>query len=236
MSRPSPHVPMSAIGQVIDGGVLIMAGGTGGHVFPGLAVARALLSERIPVTWLGTRRGIEARLVPAAGLDIRMEWLAIRGLRRKGVVRWLFAPFTLGYAMAQSFRILRRCRPDVVLSMGGFVAGPGGIVAWLLRLPLVIHEQNAIPGLTNRWLVLFAERALCGFPGTFSAVPSARHVGNPVRPEIEHLPPPEERLVDRRGRLRLLIIGGSQGARVFNELLPQALQQIDGGHASRSGR
>lgn len=203
-------------------GVLIMAGGTGGHVFPGLAVARRLIEQRVPVAWLGTREGIEATAVPASGLPIEMDWIAVRGVRRSGLGAWLGLPFMFARATGQAWRALRRRRPDVVLSLGGFTAGPGGLVAFLTRTPLVIHEQNAVPGLTNRLLALIARRVLAGFPGAFRR-PDARVVGNPVRREIALLPPPEERLAGRAGRLRLLVVGGSQGARVLNEIVPQAL-------------
>lgn len=203
-------------------GVLIMAGGTGGHVYPGLAVARTLRAQRVPVAWLGTRQGLEARAVPAADSGIDMEWIAIRGVRRTGLRNWLLLPFTLAYAMIQAFRVLRRRRPDVVLSMGGFVSAPGGLVAWLLRRPLLIHEQNAVPGLTNKWLALLADQVLCGFPGVLGA----RHVGNPVRREIAALAAPEQRLAGHTGRLRLLVVGGSQGARIFNEVVPRAVPML----------
>jgi UDP-N-acetylglucosamine--N-acetylmuramyl-(pentapeptide) pyrophosphoryl-undecaprenol N-acetylglucosamine transferase len=206
--------------------VLIMAGGTGGHVFPGLAVARRLVEKRVQVVWLGTRRGLEAHVVPASGLAIDMEWLTIRGVRKKGWLSWLLLPFTLVYAMAQAFRVLRRRRPDVVLSMGGFVAGPGGLMARLTRTPLLIHEQNAIPGMTNKWLALIADLVLCGFPEAFGAHIAARHVGNPVRDEIAALPPPEERIGIRKGRLRLLIVGGSLGAKIFNDVVPAAIRSL----------
>ena len=206
--------------------VLIMAGGTGGHVFPGLAVARRLLEKRVQVVWLGTRRGLEAHAVPASGLTIDMEWLTIQGVRRKGWLRWLLFPFRLVYAMVQAFRVLRRRKPDVVLSLGGFVAGPGGLMAWLTRTPLLIHEQNAIPGMTNRWLAPLADQVLSGFPNAFGRHVAARPVGNPVRDEIAALPPPEERLAARRGRLQLLIVGGSQGARIFNDVVPAAMRAL----------
>jgi UDP-N-acetylglucosamine--N-acetylmuramyl-(pentapeptide) pyrophosphoryl-undecaprenol N-acetylglucosamine transferase len=206
--------------------VLVMAGGTGGHVFPALAVARALRARSIEVSWLGTARGIEARVVPAAGLGIEMDWLDIKGVRGSGIVRWLGLPFALARAMWQAARVFRHRRPQAVLSFGGFVAGPGGLVAWLTRTPLVIHEQNAIPGLTNKWLALLARRVLTGFPRAFGALAGARHVGNPVREEIRLLPPPAERLAGRTGRLRLLVVGGSQGARAFNQVVPQALQAM----------
>lgn len=198
-----------------------MAGGTGGHVFPGLAVARRLRASRIPVAWLGTHEGIEARLVPALAPDVEMEWITIRGVRGKGALTWLSLPWRLARAMAQAFRVMRRRRPQAVLSLGGFVAGPGGLVAWLTRVPLLIHEQNAIPGMTNRWLALLANRVLTGFPIAFGTG-AAQHVGNPVRREIADLASPAERFQDRGGPLRLLVIGGSQGAAVLNEVVPKA--------------
>ncbi len=207
-------------------GVLIMAGGTGGHVFPGLAVARELIARGIRVAWLGTPRGIETRAVPAAGLPIEIEYIDVRGVRHKGWRAWLLLPFTLAYAMGQAFRVLRRQRPDVVLSFGGFVAGPGGLMAWVLRIPLLIHEANAIPGFTNKWLALFARQILTGFPDGFNALAHARQVGNPVRAEIAAIAPPVARLADRRGRLRVLVVGGSQGAQAFNEIVPLALKSL----------
>jgi UDP-N-acetylglucosamine--N-acetylmuramyl-(pentapeptide) pyrophosphoryl-undecaprenol N-acetylglucosamine transferase len=206
--------------------VLIMAGGTGGHVFPGLAVARRLLEKRVQVVWLGTRRGLEAHAVPASGLAIDMEWLTIRGVRRKGLLSWLLFPFSLIYAMAQAYRVLHRRKPDAVLSMGGFVAGPGGLMARLTRTPLLIHEQNAIPGMTNKWLALIADQVLSGFPQAFGSHIAARPVGNPVRDEIAAVPPPQERLAGRQGPLRLLVVGGSQGAKIFNEVVPRVISAM----------
>jgi UDP-N-acetylglucosamine--N-acetylmuramyl-(pentapeptide) pyrophosphoryl-undecaprenol N-acetylglucosamine transferase len=206
--------------------VLIMAGGTGGHVFPGLAVARVLRTQGSMVSWLGTPAGLETRVVPAADLGIRLETIEIRGLRRSGLVNWLLLPPRLLRALWQAFAVLRRLKPDVVLSMGGYVAGPGGLVAWLTRTPLVLHEQNAIPGLTNRWLAVFARRVLTGFPGVLARLAGARQVGNPVREEIHRLSSPEQRLAGRQGKLRLLVVGGSQGARVFNEVVPQAVRAL----------
>ncbi len=209
----------------MSGGVLIMAGGTGGHVFPALAVARRLVAQRVPVVWLGTREGIEARAVPASGLPIAFEWLEMRGVRRSGLAAWLRLPFMLARAMRQAWRVLRQHRPAVVLSLGGFAAVPGGLVAVLTGTPLIIHEQNAIAGLSNRLLALAADRVLAGFPGAFRRA-DVRVVGNPVRGEITMLPPPAERLAGRSGRLRLLVIGGSLGAAVFNEIVPRALQRL----------
>ncbi|MHB8454168.1 MAG: undecaprenyldiphospho-muramoylpentapeptide beta-N-acetylglucosaminyltransferase [Acidiferrobacterales bacterium] len=204
--------------------VLIIAGGTGGHVYPALAVAQELRTQGVSVVWAGTRKGLEARVVPAAGFEI--EWITIRGLRRTGWLSWLLMPLRLVVAMFQSWRILRRRRPDAVLAMGGFVAAPGGLTARMLRRPLLIHEQNAVAGLTNRWLAYIADTVMCGFPEAFGTLPGARHVGNPVRSEILALPLPAERLSDRTGPLRVLVIGGSQGAIVFNRIMPQAVAKL----------
>ena len=204
--------------------VLIMAGGTGGHVYPALAVARWLREAGVPVVWMGTRVGLEARVVPEAGFEV--EWLEVSGLRGKGPGAWILAPLRLGRALAQAWRVLGRRRPRSVLGMGGFVAGPGGVAAWLRRVPLVVHEQNAVAGLTNRLLEPLARRLLEGFPGVFG-VARAEHTGNPVRAEIAALPPPEQRFAGRDGRWRLLVVGGSLGAQVLNETLPAALAQLD---------
>jgi UDP-N-acetylglucosamine--N-acetylmuramyl-(pentapeptide) pyrophosphoryl-undecaprenol N-acetylglucosamine transferase len=209
-----------------SGGVLIMAGGTGGHVFPALAVARRLAERRVPIIWLGTREGIEARAVPAAGLPVTMEWIEMKGVRRTGLGGWLRLPWRLARAAYQAAGVLGRHRPGVVLSFGGYVAAPGGLAALLRGIPLLIHEQNAVAGLTNRWLALAAARVLAGFPGAF-ATSQARVVGNPVRREIAALPPPPARLAGRApARLRLLVIGGSLGAAVFNEIVPEALARL----------
>lgn len=200
--------------------VMIMAGGTGGHVIPALAVAGALRGRR-EVVWLGTERGIEARLVPAAGYPV--EWIEVAGLRGKGAKGWLLGPFTILRAVRQARAALARRRPGVVLGCGGFASGPGGIAAWLAGTPLVIHEQNAVAGLTNRWLARVAAKVAEGFPGSFPASRHAAFVGNPVRPDIAALPPPRERYAARHGPLRLLVIGGSQGAAALNRLVPEAI-------------
>lgn len=201
---------------------LIMAGGTGGHVFPALAVARELRNAGVPVIWLGTRKGLEARVVPEAGIPI--QWVKVSSLRGKGVAKLVTAPFMLALALWQAFVVMLRIRPAVVLGMGGFVTGPGGLMARLLRRPLLIHEQNSIAGMTNRWLARVATQVMEAFPGT---LPGAVYTGNPVRPDIADLPPPAERLVGRNGRLRLLVLGGSLGAQVLNETVPKALAQLD---------
>jgi UDP-N-acetylglucosamine--N-acetylmuramyl-(pentapeptide) pyrophosphoryl-undecaprenol N-acetylglucosamine transferase len=207
--------------------VLIMAGGTGGHVFPALAVARALREADREVVWLGTRRGIEARLVPAAGIPI--EWIEIEGLRGRGVARWLTAPVRLLRAVLQAFAVVRRLRPGVVLGCGGFVSGPGGLAAWLTRTPLVIHEQNAVAGMTNRWLARLAGTVAEAFEGSFGPGRRTIVTGNPVRREIESLPPPAERFAGRSGPLRLFVFGGSQGAAALNRRVPQALALLPAG-------
>jgi UDP-N-acetylglucosamine--N-acetylmuramyl-(pentapeptide) pyrophosphoryl-undecaprenol N-acetylglucosamine transferase len=199
---------------------MIMAGGTGGHVFPALAIAEALRASR-EIVWLGTRRGIEARLVPAAGYPV--EWIDVEGLRGKGVARWLGAPLQILKAVAQARRALARRSPGVVLGLGGFASGPGGIAAWLSGAPLVIHEQNAVAGLTNRWLARIAACRAEGFPGSFPASRAAVYVGNPVRPEIAALPPPRQRFESRSGPMRLFVFGGSQGATALNRLVPAAV-------------
>ncbi|MBQ92802.1 undecaprenyldiphospho-muramoylpentapeptide beta-N-acetylglucosaminyltransferase [uncultured Marinobacter sp.] len=206
---------------------LMMAGGTGGHVFPALATARALEARGHQVYWLGASGGMEQRLIGET--DIPLSLIHISGLRGKGKLALLLAPFRLMRALGEAFTILRRIRPDCVVGMGGFVTGPGGVAAWLNRTPLVIHEQNAIAGMTNRILVRFAETVLEAFPGSFGPKVVTRCTGNPVREDLASLPVPEKRLADREGALRLLVIGGSLGAQVFNEQLPEALAMLPEG-------
>ncbi len=204
--------------------VLIVAGGTGGHVFPGLAVAEVLRDGGHEVVWLGSERGLEARVVPDAGLAL--EQISISGLRGKGLFTLLLAPGRLLAAVWQSLWLLHRLRPNVVLGMGGFVSGPGGLAAWLLRLPLCLHEQNAVAGLTNRLLSRLACRVMEAFPGAMPAEVEAEFVGNPVRRDLHELPDPAQRLAGRGNTLRLLVIGGSQGARRLNQLIPAAVSQL----------
>ena len=201
--------------------IMIMAGGTGGHIYPALAVARALQQESREVVWLGTHRGLEARVIPAAGIPI--EWVAVSGLRGKGVFALLLAPFRLLYALWQSLLVMWKHRPAAVLGMGGFVSGPGGLAAWLTRRPLVIHEQNAVAGLTNRLLARLARVVLQAFPGSFNSARKAETVGNPVRADIASIDDPDIRLAGRQGPVRLLILGGSQGALALNQVVPAAL-------------
>jgi len=202
--------------------ILIMAGGTGGHVFPALAVAQELLDRGQALAWLGTRRGIEARLVPQIG--IALHFLRIQGVRGRGWLGLLKAPFLVIGAVFQAVRLMRQHRPGLVLGFGGFASGPGALAARLLRIPLVIHEQNSIPGTTNRYLAPWAQRVLTAFP---CDLPRAEQVGNPVRRVLAELPPPEQRLAGREGQpLRLLVLGGSLGAQALNESLPLALAQL----------
>ena len=207
------------------GPIMIMAGGTGGHVFPGLAVAAELKARHREVVWLGTQRGLEARLVPQHGIEI--EWIKIAGVRGRGVWAWLSAPFRIVGAVVEALGALRRRRPAAVLGMGGFVAGPGGIAAWLTRRPLILHEQNSVAGTTNRWLAPFATRVFEAFPGSFPARTRAELIGNPVRRSLTPSEAPRNRLLARGGlRRRVLVIGGSQGARVLNLVMPKALAEL----------
>ncbi len=216
--------------------ILIMAGGTGGHIIPALAVADYLRDRGWRVVWMGNPEGMEARLVPAHGYELApVRFGALRG---KGVIRKLLLPWNLLRGFREALREIRRLRPDVVLGMGGFITFPGGMMAALTGVPLVLHEQNSVAGLANKVLALVADRILTGFPGVLR---KATWVGNPVRPEIAALPPPAERLARRQSppnrvrksgsaakappseRLRLLVIGGSLGAAVLNENVPAAL-------------
>jgi UDP-N-acetylglucosamine--N-acetylmuramyl-(pentapeptide) pyrophosphoryl-undecaprenol N-acetylglucosamine transferase len=205
--------------------ILIMAGGTGGHVFPALAVAEDLRGRGHAVHWLGTRQGIEHDVVPREGFPI--AYLSVKGLRGKGWLGWLLAPGRLLYALAQALQICLRIRPHAVLGMGGFVTGPGGVASWILRRPLVIHEQNAIPGMTNRWLALFASRVLQAFPNSFKPQRHALVTGNPVRSRILDIGTPAQRYHARQDSLHVLIIGGSLGAQALNELVPAALAILE---------
>jgi UDP-N-acetylglucosamine--N-acetylmuramyl-(pentapeptide) pyrophosphoryl-undecaprenol N-acetylglucosamine transferase len=204
--------------------ILIMAGGTGGHVFPALALARLLREQHTEVIWLGTERGLESRVIPAEGIPI--ERLSIGGLRGKGALAWLAAPFRLARALLQALAVMRRHQPSVVVGLGGFVTGPGGVAAWLTRRPLLIHEQNAIAGFTNRCLAPLARQVLEAFPGSFGREVHARVIGNPVRQDISAVPPPAARFAGRTGPIRILVIGGSQGAARLNAVVPFALKRL----------
>ena len=195
--------------------LMVMAGGTGGHVFPGLAVAHHLMDQGWEVRWLGTADRMEADLVPKNGIEI--DFIKISGLRGKGLKAQLTAPIRIYHAWRQAKAIMKRFQPDVVLGMGGYVSGPGGLAAWSLGIPVVLHEQNGIAGMTNRGLSHIAKKVLQAFPGAF---PNADVVGNPVRTDVLALELPETRLAGREGPIRVLVIGGSQGARVLNQSMP----------------
>lgn len=205
--------------------LLVMAGGTGGHVYPALAVAELLRSRGVRVTWLGTRQGLEARVVPAAGFPI--DWVSIRGLRGHGVSRWLVTPVLLMLSLVQAVLIILKRKPGALLGMGGFASGPGGVASWLLRRPLLLHEQNSVAGTTNRYLARLAKRVMSGFPSPLG-LETTEHTGNPVRADITQLDPPETRYAEHADALRILVIGGSQGARVLNETVPAALRLFAG--------
>jgi len=213
--------------------ILIMAGGTGGHVFPALAVADCLRDEGWKVVWLGTRAGMEARLVPQHGYE--MAWINFSGVRGKGLLRLATLPLQLLGAFYQSARAIFAHRPDVVLGMGGYTAFPGGMMATLLAKPLVVHEQNSIAGLTNRVLVCLANKVLVAFPNAFKGrkdkpIPCGKveteWCGNPVRADIASVAEPQARFAERQGALRLLVVGGSLGAAALNEAVPKALALI----------
>jgi len=201
--------------------ILLMAGGTGGHIFPALAVAEALRERDIPVYWLGTRRGMEAQIVPAKNIDI--FYINISGLRRNGIINLLTAPFKIILAIGQAIQIMRKCRPTAVIGMGGFVTGPGGIAAWLLRIPLLIHEQNAVAGLTNRWLARFADVVMQAFPNTFDSRYHAVYTGNPLRADILKLKTQQRNYHS----LKILVLGGSLGAKILNDIVPKAVALVE---------
>ncbi len=206
--------------------VVIAAGGTGGHVIPALAVAAQLQRRDVPVIWLGTRSGLEARLVPAKGIDI--HWISVAGLRGKTLLQTLIGPLKLLRSCWQSLRLVRRLQPQAVLGMGGFVSGPVGIAALCLRTPLVLHEQNAVAGMTNRWLSGRASRVFAAWPGAFgNAGVREQVVGNPVSDDIASMVSDAKPSLRETNRpLRLLVVGGSRGARVLNEVVPQAIAQL----------
>lgn len=203
--------------------LMVMAGGTGGHVYPALAIARQLQQKGISVVWLGTREGLEATVVPEQGIEI--EWINIKGVRGTGIVHWIKMPLQLCRAVIQALAVLKRRKPDALLSMGGFVAGPGGIAGRLMRIPLVLHEANAIAGLTNKVLALIATKVMCAFPHTVGLPKHSLVVGNPVRDTIVKLHHTIK--TSNQTRLNLLIVGGSQGAASFNEIVPKAAEMID---------
>jgi UDP-N-acetylglucosamine--N-acetylmuramyl-(pentapeptide) pyrophosphoryl-undecaprenol N-acetylglucosamine transferase len=196
--------------------ILIIAGGTGGHIFPALAVARLFSEQGDKVEWLGSEYGLEQKLVSPL---YPIHYISMRGLRRSGLRAKLLLPFQLLKAIYKAYRLIRQVRPQVVLGMGGYVTAPGGIAAWLARVPLIIHEQNAVAGLSNRLLSYFARSVLQAFPGAFSAKLKVATVGNPVRRELLALPVPAKRYADRGEGLNILVLGGSQGASAINKCI-----------------
>jgi len=198
--------------------ILVMAGGTGGHIFPALAVAHKLRDAGWRVVWLGNPEGMEARLVPQHGFE--MVWIKFSALRGKGILRKLLLPVNLLRGFWQGLKAIRQVKPNVVLGMGGYITFPGGMMAALTGVPLVLHEQNSVAGLANRVLASVADRIVTGFP---DVIKNGAWVGNPVRPEIAAIAAPAERFAERTGALRLLVIGGSLGAQVLNEMVPQAM-------------
>ncbi len=203
--------------------VMILAGGTGGHVFPGLAVAEALRARGVPVVWLGGMQGIEQTLVPAHGIELHR--LPFGGVRGKGIGTLLAAPWRLLRAVMLAVSLMRHLAPRAVISFGGYAAAPGGIAAWLSRKPLLVHEANRVPGATNRLLARLARRVLTGFPQTFDVRRQEEVTGNPVREQIATMAAPEQRLAGRGNPLRLLVLGGSQGARSLNSAVPAAVAE-----------
>lgn len=204
--------------------LMVMAGGTGGHIYPGVAVAEVLKRQGWRIVWLGNPAGMEARIVPSRGYD--MAWINFGALRGKGLVRAALLPFNLLRGFWAALRALKTFKPSVVLGMGGYVSFPGGMMAALIGRPLVLHEQNAVAGLANRVLAGVADRVLSGFPVVLKG---AQWVGNPVRAEIAAVPEPAARYAGRQGSLRVLVVGGSLGARVLNETVPRALALLPEG-------
>lgn len=198
--------------------LMVMAGGTGGHIYPGLAVADALRARGWKVVWMGNPDGMEARIVPASGYEV--AWVRFTALRGKGLLRKLLLPINLLRGFAQAFAQIRRVKPSVVLGMGGYVTFPGGMMAALQGRPVVVHEQNSVAGLANRALARVADRVVTGFPGVLE---KGEWVGNPVRADITAVAPPAARFAARSGPLRVLVVGGSLGAAALNEVMPQAL-------------
>ncbi|WP_310637246.1 undecaprenyldiphospho-muramoylpentapeptide beta-N-acetylglucosaminyltransferase [Delftia acidovorans] len=200
---------------------LIMAGGTGGHIFPGLAVAQALRERGWNVRWLGAPGSMESRIVPAQGFPL--ETIEFSGVRGKGIMTLAFLPMRLLRAFWQALAVVRRVKPDVVVGLGGYISFPGGMMAVLAGKPLVLHEQNSVAGMANKVLASVSHRIFTAFPNVF---PKGRWVGNPLRQAFTEQPAPEQRFAGRSGPLRLLVVGGSLGAKALNEIVPQALALI----------
>lgn len=208
--------------------LMVMAGGTGGHVFPGLAVAHRLQEQGWEIRWLGTADRMEADLVPKHGIEI--DFIKVKGLRGQGITKLIKAPFQIFSAILQARKHLKKWQPDAVLGMGGYVSGPGGIAAWTMGIPVVLHEQNGVAGLTNQWLSKIARKVFQAFPGAF---PNAEVVGNPVRQDLIDTEEPQQRLEGREGDIRILVMGGSQGARILNQTLPPVMAELGSGYIIR---
>ncbi len=198
--------------------IVIMAGGTGGHIFPALAVAQFLQKQGWQVSWLGTKAGLESRVIPENGIEI--DWLSVSGLRGKGVLSKFTAIFKLAESCVEARRILKQRKPNIVLGMGGFVAAPGGLMAKFLGIPLIIHEQNRVVGTTNTLLAKIATKVLQGFPNSFAPKFNAICTGNPLRETLKHIPPAP---LQRGESVRIFVLGGSQGAKALNEIVPNAI-------------
>ena len=204
--------------------LLVMAGGTGGHIFPGLAVAEKLKNEGWNIHWLGTPDRMEAQIVPASGFEI--SFITISGLRNKNAVAWLKLPFKLINSLLQALRVIRKIKPDVVLGMGGYASAPGGLAAWLMNKPLVVHEQNAAAGLTNRLLARIATKVCCAFPNAFKKGVAAQVVGNPLRASIGKNTSKTEYEKATKSSHNILVVGGSLGAQVLNEIVPISFEKL----------
>lgn len=208
-----------------DKNILIMAGGTGGHIYPALAVADKLKEQGFQPFWLGSEKGMETKVVPEHGYPLLK--INVSGVRGNGLLRLLFTPFMLMIALIQALLIMIKVRPAVVLGMGGFASGPGGVAAWLMRIPLLIHEQNAIAGLTNKLLAPLAVSVMAAFPDAFKESKKIIITGNPVRKDITDILNPEQRYAERdKNTLKVLVLGGSLGARKLNEVVPKAISSI----------
>ncbi len=224
--------------KTINFNALIMAGGTGGHIFPGLAVARELQSKGWNTNWLGSVGGMESQLIGQT--DIPLSLISISGLRGNGLIGWLKAPFVLINAIFQALKIIRKVKPDLVIGFGGFASGPGGLAAYLLRKPLFIHEQNAVAGMTNKTLAKISKRVFQAFPGALKKHKNCETIGNPIRQEIAELNKVDQ-VTNNKAKINLLVVGGSRGAKVFNEVLPGILtplvklQKIDVRHQCGRG-
>ena len=214
--------------------ILIMAGGTGGHIFPALAVAQALHHSGVDVHWLGSRGGLEERLVPE---QFSMSYVAIKAFRGTGLLKKLLMPWRLVRAIVKSYRIIRRLQPDVVLGMGGYASAPGGLAAWLMNKPLVVHEQNAAAGLTNRLLAKIATKVCCAFPNAFQNNVKALVVGNPLRANItQSNGQASDNRDDAKSTHNILVVGGSLGAQVLNEIVPSSFATLAKNSTKTSAR